>query len=98
MKRCLDAGVDSPKQAQQLLSRPDVRHHLSKLLYADEWAKSIAESHPVSEAREVTLEKHWDDVAKLKAVLGNVQYKLLPIMQDRLLYNQTMGNAYAAWF
>lgn len=95
---CPAAGHDSTQQAKQLLSRPDVRHHLSKLLYADEWAESIQESHPESEAREVTLAKHWEDVAKLKAVLENVQNKLLPLMQNRQLYNDVMGNAHGSWF
>ena len=75
-----------------------MRHHLSKLLYATDWAASIEESHPVSEAREVTLAKHWEDVAKLKSVLHSVQNKLLPVMQDRQLYDQVMGRAHAAWF
>ena len=96
--QCLFAGHDSTQQAKQLLTRPDVRHHLSKLLYADEWANSIQESHPKSEAREVTLAKHWEDVAKLKAVLENVQNKLLPLMQNRQLYNEVMGHAHASWF
>ena len=33
---CACVGHDSQQQVRQLLLRPDVRHHLSKLLYADE--------------------------------------------------------------
>ena len=75
-----------------------MRHHLSKLLYADEWAKSIEESHPVSEARNVTLTKHWEDVGKIKKALRDVQHKLLPIMKSRQLYNEVMGSTQTAWF
>ena len=78
--------------------RPDVRHHLSKLLYAEEWAKSIEESHPVSEARAVTLAKHWEDVGKIKKVLHHVQNELLPMMQSRKRYSEVMGNIHTAWF
>ena len=83
---------------RQLLLRPDVRHHLSKLLYADEWAKSIKESHPVSEALSVTLAKHWEDVSKIRDALQSVQTKLLPIMQDRQLYDKVMAGTATAWF
>ena len=92
------AGHDSVQQARQLLLRPDVRHHLSKLLYADEWAASIEESHPVSEARSVTLANHWDDVKKIKEALQSVQNKVLPIMQSRKLYDEVMAGARTAWF
>lgn len=92
------AGHDSLQQATQLLRRPDVRHHLSKLLYANEWAQSIQESHPVSEARSATLAKHWDDVKKIKEALLNVQNKLLPIMQSRRLYDEVTAGGQSTWF
>lgn len=93
----MSAGDHSLQQAAQLLLRPDVRHHLSKILYAEDWARSIDESHPVSEARSVTLAKHWEDVAKLKSVLHVVHSKLLPVMQDRTKYAKLVGESYA-WF
>ena len=92
------ADQDSLQQVRHLVLRPDVRHHLSKLLYAEEWAKSIEESHPVSEARAVTLAKHWEDVGKIKKVLHHVQNELLPMMQSRERYNEVMGNIHTAWF
>lgn len=95
---CACVGHDSQQQVRQLLLRPDVRHHLSKLLYADEWATSIEESHPISEARSVTLAKHWEDVSKIKQALQSVQDKLLPVMQSRQLYDEVMAGAHAAWF
>ena len=94
----LRSGHDSLQQASQLLVRPDVRHHLSKLLYAEEWAKSIQESHPVSEARSATVANHWNDVSKIKEALQNVQNKLLPVMQNRKLYDEVMGGKPTAWF
>lgn len=75
-----------------------MRHHLSKLLYANEWATSIEESHPVSEARSVTLAKHWEDVNKIKQALQGVQNKLLPVMQSRQQYDEVMAGARTAWF
>ena len=75
-----------------------MRHHLSKLLYADEWATSIEESHPVSEARSVTLAKHWEDVSKIKEALQSVQNTLLQVLQNRQLYHEVMAGAKTAWF
>ena len=75
-----------------------MRQHLSKLLYADEWATSIEESHPVSKARSVTLAKHWEDVDKIKEALQTVQKKLLPVMQSRQLYDEVIAGAQTAWF
>ena len=95
---CQFAGDESPQHIRNLLLRPDVRHHLSKLLYAAEWAKSIEESHLVSEARSVTLAKHWEDVDKIREALHNVQNKLLPIMQSRRLYDSVMAGTKTAWF
>lgn len=95
---CACVGHDSQQQVRQLLLRPDVRHHLSKLLYADDWATSIEESHPVSEARNVTLAKHWEDVSNLKQALQSVQDRLLPVMRNRQLYDEVMAGAHAAWF
>ena len=92
------AGDEALQQAKQLVVRPDVRHHLSKLLYAEEWAKSIEESHPVSEARAVTLAKHWEDVGKIQKVLHKVQSELMPMMQSRQRYNEVMGHIHTAWF
>ena len=83
---------------KQLLQRPDIRQHLSKLLYAKEWAKSIAQSHPVSEARTVTLAKHWEDVDKIQQALGDVQQDLLPLLQNRQKYNKLMGGTHTSWF
>ncbi|KAL3160469.1 hypothetical protein ABBQ32_010786 [Trebouxia sp. C0010 RCD-2024] len=94
----LQSGHDSLQQASQLLLRPDVRHHLSKLIYAEEWAKSIQESHPVSEARSATLAKHWNDVNKIKEALHNVQNILLPVMQNRKQYDEVMAGKRTAWF
>jgi len=92
------AGDEALQQAKQLVLRPDVRHHLSKLLYAEEWAKSIEESHPVSEARNVTLAKHWEDVGKIQKVLYKVQSELMPMMQSRQRYDEVMGRTHTAWF
>lgn len=92
------AGDKALQQAKQLVLRPDVRHHLSKLLYAEEWAKSIEESHPVSAARNLTLAKHWEDVEKIQKVLHKVQSELMHMMQSRQRYNEVMGHTHTAWF
>ncbi|KAL0029367.1 hypothetical protein WJX77_002479 [Trebouxia sp. C0004] len=98
LSQLLQSGDEALQQAKQLVLRPDVRHHLSKLLYAKEWANSIEESHPVSEARNVTLAKHWEDVGKIQKVLHNVQSELMPMMQSRQRYNEVMGHKHTAWF
>lgn len=96
MSQLLRSGASL--QPKQLLQRSDVRHHVSKLLYANEWAKSIEESHPMSEARTVTLAKHWEDVAKIKQALHGVHDKLLPVLHNKQTYNEVMSGTQTAWF
>lgn len=39
-----------------MLKEPELRKALTKLAYADEWAKSLQDSHPDTEARAIALE------------------------------------------
>jgi hypothetical protein len=61
----------------EFLKQRRVRKHLVKLIYADEWAQSIMESHDPSPAREILLQNHWDDVTKLKQYFSPYE-KYLP--------------------
>lgn len=56
---------------RQLLA-PQVHSHLCKLVYADEWARSIEESHAPSPALYRTLETHWREVETIAEVLAPV--------------------------
>lgn len=54
------AELDTPFLSRLL--RAGVREHLCKLVYADEWARSVEESHDDSEARRQALDTHWQEV------------------------------------
>eukprot|EP00271_Cylindrocystis_brebissonii_P014769 TRINITY_DN362_c0_g1_i5.p1 TRINITY_DN362_c0_g1~~TRINITY_DN362_c0_g1_i5.p1 ORF type:complete len:450 (-),score=23.28 TRINITY_DN362_c0_g1_i5:372-1721(-) len=55
----------SPEELATLLAQPVTRVHLGKLLYSDEWAESIRESHVDSTDRQYLLERHYADVAMI---------------------------------
>ena len=59
----------APSTRRQLLS-PKVYGHLCKLVYADEWARSIEESHAPSAALFQALETHWREVETIAEVLA----------------------------
>jgi Rps23 Pro-64 3,4-dihydroxylase Tpa1-like proline 4-hydroxylase len=58
----------SDAQVLQYLSQSKLRKHVAKLVYADEWAQSIRESHEESDGRQQLLETHWRDVQKLQTI------------------------------
>ncbi|EFJ50827.1 hypothetical protein VOLCADRAFT_88147 [Volvox carteri f. nagariensis] len=69
---------DDPAAAARFLMHPSVRQHVCKLVYASEWARSLEESHMVSEAREAMLEQHHREVAIIRRSLG----KYLPVVEQ----------------
>ena len=62
----------------ELLQEPEVRKAVTKLAYAEEWATSLQESHPDSEARATTLAQFWKEVE----VLRREVLRVAPGMQD----------------
>eukprot|EP00899_Mesostigma_viride_P010657 jgi/Mesvir1/19593/Mv26413-RA.1 len=44
--------------------------HVCKLVYVDEWAASLEQSHPACESRDRILERHWSEVAAIKRALA----------------------------
>jgi hypothetical protein len=55
----------SPEPLRVLMGR-DFRHMFARLVYANEWAESIEESHEPSGARDAALDNHWMDVEQIK--------------------------------
>jgi hypothetical protein len=55
-----------------LLEQPEARKQLAKLRYADEWAQSLAESHPSTPALKLTQEQFWDEVRVLRSAFSGV--------------------------
>lgn len=47
-----------------------MREHLCKLVYADEWAASLAESHAPSPDLDKNIESHWSEVAAIAQTLA----------------------------
>uniref|UniRef100_A0A383WJL7 Fe2OG dioxygenase domain-containing protein n=1 Tax=Tetradesmus obliquus TaxID=3088 RepID=A0A383WJL7_TETOB len=67
-----DSGQPS-EALWRFLMQPAVRQHVCKLAYADEWERSILESHPACEATEGALDKHRQEVAAISKALSKFQ-------------------------
>lgn len=72
----------------QFLMQPKYRKHIVKLVYAEEWAQSIIESHEPSEGRDVLLANHWQDVEKIR----NAFRHYLPVIESYLLLSGADNN------
>jgi Rps23 Pro-64 3,4-dihydroxylase Tpa1-like proline 4-hydroxylase len=53
----------------EILTRPDLRLLLAKVVYAREWSDSICESHPPSHSLDSALEQHWKDIGTISQAL-----------------------------
>jgi Rps23 Pro-64 3,4-dihydroxylase Tpa1-like proline 4-hydroxylase len=65
---CVDSSHTGELE-RVLLSRPDLRLLLAKVIYAREWADSITESHLASEALQGALDQHWKDIGTISQAL-----------------------------
>lgn len=54
----------------RFLMQPAVRQHVLKLAYADEWRRSLVESHPPGAALDAVLAKHVAEVATIRQALA----------------------------
>lgn len=55
-----------------LLSEPEMRKALTKLAFAKEWAQSLMDSHPDTEARSTALHNFEKERQQLESALGKV--------------------------
>ncbi len=55
------------------LLHPDVRRHVIKLVYEDEWSRSMHESHPACDATDQALSQHAEGVGKARRALAAYQ-------------------------
>lgn len=69
---CYFAAGTTPEAALSALLRPEIRKHVVKAALGGEWAKSIEESHPDSEARSIALQTHWREIDLLKSAIEPV--------------------------
>jgi hypothetical protein len=53
--------------------QPHIRKHLLKLVYSDEWATSLKESHPEGPARDEVIQKHNKEVEVIRRALAPYQ-------------------------
>jgi hypothetical protein len=60
------------------LLQPHVRRHACKLAYAQEWASSLAQSHPPGPAVDSALGQHWQEVGVIDRALGKYLRALAP--------------------
>lgn len=63
-----------------VLVQPHLRKHLMRVVYAEEWAQSIAAAHPESPARTAALETHWKEVEVISRVLAGKYPKGLELI------------------
>ncbi|GFR46885.1 hypothetical protein Agub_g8526 [Astrephomene gubernaculifera] len=66
-----------PAAAVRFLMHPAVKQHVCKLVYGEEWAQSLQESHAESAVREAMLQQHWREVDVIRRSLG----KYLPTIE-----------------
>ena len=64
----LSEGIDLEDEiaVQAFLMSPDARKHVMRLIYAEEWARSIQESHPCSPERDEVVRQHWSEVGQIR--------------------------------
>ncbi|KAG2445831.1 hypothetical protein HXX76_000435 [Chlamydomonas incerta] len=72
------ASPDDVAAAARFLMHPAVRQHVSKLAYAEEWARSLEESHGDSGSRAAMLEQHHKEVDIIRRSLA----KYLPVVEQ----------------
>lgn len=68
-----DAAPPDPSDveaAMQFLMQPPVRKHVVRLVYAEEWRRSLLESHPESASRDAALAEHEAEVATISRILS----------------------------
>uniref|UniRef100_A0A7R9VFV5 Uncharacterized protein n=1 Tax=Chlamydomonas euryale TaxID=1486919 RepID=A0A7R9VFV5_9CHLO len=61
--------LDHASTIKVLLLHPHVRKHVLKLVYADEWAKSIRESHVLGRQVDQAIAHHWREIDVVKRAL-----------------------------
>ncbi|PNW74928.1 hypothetical protein CHLRE_12g504100v5 [Chlamydomonas reinhardtii] len=71
------SSPDDVAAAARFLLHPAVRQHVSKLVYAEEWARSLEESHGDSDTRGAMLEQHHKEVDIIRRSLA----KYLPVVE-----------------
>ena len=64
----ISEGIDLADEiaVQTFLMSPEARKHVMRLVYAEEWAKSIQESHPCSPERDEVVRQHWNEVEQIR--------------------------------
>ncbi len=73
----LATATDS--QVLQYLLHPLHRTALCKLLYAEEWADSLQQSHAPSAQRQAVIDKHWADVQLIARFFREYSDFVLPL-------------------
>ncbi|CAG9467785.1 unnamed protein product [Pedinophyceae sp. YPF-701] len=65
-----DGWSSSPALWRALLGQPAVKELVLKALLAEEWERSLVESHPPGPGLDRAVEKHRADVGRINVVLG----------------------------
>jgi hypothetical protein len=90
----------SPASPWSALLRAGVREHLCKLVYADEWAASLAESHARTPGLDDVIAGHWAEVSAiaqtLAPVLGPVDADMTRLLDEHEQPQSLLADALAA--
>ena len=63
-------GATAAAEEARALLAPNLRKHLMKVIFAQEWAESIVAAHPDSTGRTAALETHWREVDVIARALA----------------------------
>lgn len=64
---------------EEALQHPELRKHIQKLYYADEWAQSIVDSHPESAATSSMLEQFHQELDAVRRAMSQLLPSARPI-------------------
>ena len=84
-------------EAEAFLMQPHIRKHVQKLVYAEEWATSIAESHPDGPGRDAVIQKHWDEVEIIRRALAPYQHAIADL-HKKSMDKSSASTPRVAWF
>ena len=88
-KKIQQGGAEENRGGLEAVIDIKKRQLLAKYIYAEEWATSLVESHPSSEARDQVVTKHRQDVAMIKEGLLCQELEQLAQVQPHIMQMAT---------
>ncbi|KAF8068329.1 EGLN3 [Scenedesmus sp. PABB004] len=86
-----DAAGRLSDELLAFLMQPTVRQHVCKLAHAEEWERSIRESHPANEHTEAALARHREELGVVRRALAGQQPGLGQLLDAAALAARAAG-------